>query len=166
MPALTEALPQTEITPARDNYRDLPIREGFDFDQIIRDVQDVRGNLAGRALYLVVFRSEQAPTADPAEITAADDAAYEEASQSPELLSYFRGDVDQLSKRALSMCLWTSAKAAFEAVHGPDHQSAATRAQEFYGDNYSIEFHSIVPSSDGLVFVEHKHPQAARNSET
>lgn len=151
---------QTEINPVHEDYRDLPIREGFDFNQIIRDVQDVRGNLVGRALYLVVFRSKQSPNADPIEIEATDDAAYEEASRSPELLSYFRGSVDQLSKRALSMCLWTSAKAAFEAVHGPDHQSAASRAPEFYGDGYSIEFYSIVPSDDGLVFVEHKHPQS------
>ena len=167
MPTLeaTPTLPQTEIYPVHEDYRDLPIREGFDFDQIIRDVQDVRGNLAGRALYLVVFRSQQSPDADPTEIETADDAAYEEASQSPELLSYFRGSVDQLSKRALSMCLWTSAKAAFEAVHGPDHQSAASRAQEFYGDNYSIEFYSIVPSDDGLLFVEHKHPQTHNNKE-
>lgn len=161
MPTLLsgETLTQTEIHPVHEDYRELPIREGFDFDRIIQNVQDVRGNLAGRALYLVVFRSQQSPDADPTEIEAADDAAYEEASQSPELLSYFRGSVDQLSKRALSMCLWTSAKAAFEAVHGPDHQSAASRAPEFYGDNYSIEFYSIVPSDDGLLFIEHKHPQ-------
>lgn len=159
MAAVAETLPQTAITPADEGYRELPIREGFDFDQIIRDVQDVRGNLAGRALYLVVFRSERAPHADPAEIEAADDAAYEDASKSPELLSYFRGSVDKLSKRALSMCLWTSARAAFEAVHGPDHQSAASRAEEFYGDKYGIEFYSLIPSDDGLIFVEHKHPQ-------
>ena len=56
---------QTEINPVHEDYRDLPIREGFDFNQIIRDVQDVRGNLVGRALYLVVFRSKQSPNADP-----------------------------------------------------------------------------------------------------
>lgn len=159
MPTL-EAV-QTEIMPAHPDYRTLPIEEGFDWPQIVRNQEKIRGNLTAKALYLVVFRSEKLPEADPEEIKSADDAAHDEARRSPDYMEYFQGDRDE-NDRALSMCLWRSARAAFEAVHGPDsvsHRYAADQAERFYGSNYSIEFYSLVPSDDGVLFVEHKHPQ-------
>lgn len=149
---------QTTIFPSREDYRDIPTEEGFDWRQIVTDVEKIRGNLAGRALYLVVFRSTRAEGADPQAIESADDAAYEEASKSPDLLSYFRGDLDEFN-RAVSMCLWTNARAAFDAVHGTDHQKAVSQVDEFYEGNYSIEFYSVVPSDEDILFVPHKHPQ-------
>jgi hypothetical protein len=163
MPTLG-ATRQTEITPVRPDWRHVPVQEGFDFPEIIRDVEKIRGNLAGRALYLVVFRSKRSPNANPEDIANADDAAYEEASVSPELASYFRGEADD-DGCALSMCLWTSARAAFDAFHGPDHQKAVSRVDEFYEGNYSIEFYSVIPSDEGLLFIEHKHPQKSKDKE-
>ena len=165
MPTLELAHQQTEIVPAKEEYRHIPVREGFDFDQIIRDAQKIRGNLAGRALYLVVFRSKRSPHANPEAITAADNAAYAEASSSPDLVSYFRGEVDE-DGYALSMCLWTSAKAAFEAFHGPDHQQAVEQVEVFYEGNHSVEFYSIIPSDEEILFIEHKHPQSRKEEAT
>jgi hypothetical protein len=161
MPTLEAARQQTEITPTNGDYRHKPIQEGFDFDEIISETEKIQGNLAGKALYLVVFRSKLRPGADTSRVALLDGAAHDEALMSPDLYAYFQGERDE-NNEALSMCLWGNARAAFEAVHGKDsvkHREAASSAEEFYGDDYSIEFYSILTAIEGLVFVQHQHPQ-------
>jgi hypothetical protein len=159
-----EAVRQTEITPVDEDYRYKPIQEGFDFEKIISDTEKIRGNLAGKALYLVVFRSKLKPGADTSKVTQLDAAAHEEALTSDEFYAYFQGERND-EHEALSMCLWGSAQAAFEAVHSADsvsHREAAASADELYGDNYEIEFFSILKTLEGLVFIRHQHPQTKK----
>ena len=157
---VAEALRQTDITPVDEDYRHKPIQEGFDFDRIINDTEKIRGSLAGKALYLVVFRSKLNEGADEDYAAQLDAGAHEEALRSPELYAYFQGDRDE-NNEALSMCLWGDARAAFEAVHGENsvqHKKAADSAPELYGENYDIEFYNLLLSIEGLIFVRHKHP--------
>jgi hypothetical protein len=162
MPTLEAVrLPQTEISPVDEDYRHKPIEEGFDFEKIIDDTEKIRGNLAGKALYLVVFRSKLKPGADKSKVALLDAAAHEEALTSDEFYAYFQGERNE-DDEALSMCLWGDARAAFEAVHGAgaqSHREAAASADELYGDNYQIEFFSILKTLEGLVFIRHQHPQ-------
>ena len=164
---VAEALRQTVIEPMDDEYRHKPIREGFDFDRIINDTERIRGSLAGKALYLVVFRSKLNEGADEDRVARLDAAAHEEALTSPELYAYFQGERNE-NNEALSMCLWGSSKAAFEAVHGENsvsHKEAADSAPELYGENYDIEFYSILIAVEGLVFVRYEHPQTKKVQE-
>lgn len=167
MPTLEALRQQTEIAPVDEDYRHKPIQEGFDFNKIIDDTQRIRGSLAGKALYLVVFRSKLNDGVDENYVTQLDNGAHEEALTSEELYAYFQGERDE-NNEALSMCLWGSAKAAFDAVHGENsvkHKKAADSAPELYGDNYDIEFYSILLAVEGLVFVRHQHPQVKKQEE-
>lgn len=159
------------IVPVIENPFESNIQDAFDWQKAIVDAEHVHGNLRAnpRPLALYVFRSIILPSADTEKITQADDAAYDAIANSPELndqlISYYRGDRDN-SGRVLSMCLWKTAKAALQAVHGKNaeaHRYAASQAQEFYGDNWSLETWSLLPTDDGALFIPHDNPHSPTN---
>lgn len=155
----TSARERLSVSPAVDDYLDRPIEEGFDWQSIIGDIENVRGNLTAKALYLVVFESERAPGADPEIIAALDHAAHEEALESDALLHYY-ADTPNEEGRAKSWCLWLDSKTARQAVSGPAHREAMGRAREFYGDSYAVKLFSVIPADESVVFVPHLHPSA------
>ena len=153
---------RSAIAPVSPDYREQPVEEGFDWPEIIRDLEKIHGNLTARALYLVVFESVRNPDANPEVIAALDHAAHEEAKESAALLHYYADTPDEHG-RALSWCLWTDDKAAREAIGGPAHIEAMSRAREFYGDNYAVKLYSVVPAEDKVIFVPHSHPTIKTN---
>lgn len=170
MPILLEPR-QIEIAPPKVNPFDRPVEKAFPWSTIIHDAEQVHGNLRAnpRPLALYVFRSLILPGADTHKIAAADDAAYAAITGSPELsdqlISYYRGERDKQG-RALSMCLWKTAEAALQAVHGNNaeaHRYAADQTQEFYGDNWSLETWSLLPTDHGALFVPHSNPHSPAN---
>lgn len=166
MPSLTLS---REIIPAdyQDDF-DLPVEGAFDWHDVIESVterrrrEDITFSLANKALYLVVFESTRADTADPELIAALDDAAHAEAqAMKPEALLYYHAGTSNAEGRSRSWCLWTDDKSAREAVGGPAHQEAMARAAEFYGKNYAVMLFSVIPHDEGVIFVPHAHPTAS-----
>jgi hypothetical protein len=151
---------ETAVYPQSSDYRDIDIREGFDWPQIINKLARRNGKLLSCVQYLVVFRSERADGVDPEHIANLDLAAHDEAATSSALLHYFAGDVDEQGK-ALSWCLWTDRLAAFQAMHGAAHQQAVKQACELYGDNYAIELYSVnLEENESVSFLQHSHPKS------
>lgn len=153
------------VAPVSHDHLDRTIEEAFAWREVINDVEreqrekrnDVRFNLAGRALYLVVFESVRNESADPEIIAALDDAAHQEALGSRALLHYY-ADTPDKNGRARSWCLWLDDKSAREAVSGPAHQEAMSRSAEFYGKNYGVRLFSVILHDEGIIFYEHEHP--------
>lgn len=150
---------------------DLWVEEAFSWQDIITNVTaekrersgDITFSLANKALYLVVFESTRDPNADPEQIATLDAAAHAEAeSIHPEALLYYHAGAPDENGRARSWCLWTDDKSAREAVNGPAHQEAMSRAPEFYGKNYAIKLFSVISHDEGIIFVPHTHPTTTR----
>lgn len=156
----TAELAKPTVIP-NGEYLDLPIEQAFAWPEIITDIEKVRGSLAAKALYLVVFESTRAEGADPEQIAALDAAAHEEAEESEDLLYYY-ADTPNEEGRAKSWCLWTDDKVARAATRGPAHREAASHAREFYGNDYAIKLFSVIPHDEGIVFVPHAHPSSQR----
>lgn len=167
---------QTEIVPAREDYRSSDIREGFDWPTIIRDFEQDRGiNLrtGSKVLHLWEFGSIVRPDVDPRRIEEADDAAYDAVRSSPNLLAYFRGTKNEHGEWAardkngfsLSFCVWDDYTAAFNAVHGPSaekHRHAAGQADDFY-EQWYLETRTIVPSDDSVIIIDHNNPHSRKS---
>jgi len=170
MPTLAERR-QIDIAPPLQNPFEQNIEDAFEWNHIITQAETVHGNLRTnpRPLALYVFRSIILPNVDTTKIAEADDAAYAAITGSPDLndqlISYYRGERD-LQGRALSMCLWKTAQAAMKAVHGNNaeaHRYAAEQTQEFYGDNWSLETWSVLPTDNGALFIPHDNPHSPTN---
>lgn len=162
---------QIEIAPALVNPFEQNVEQAFPWTDIISDAEQVHGNLRAnpRPLALYVFRSIVLPGVDTHKIAQADDAAYAAITGSSELseqlISYYRGERDEKG-RALSMCLWKTAAAAMQAVHGNNaeaHRYAADQTQEYYGDNWSLETWSLIPTDQNVLFVPHNNPHSPTN---
>ncbi len=157
-----------DIVPAgfQDDL-DVAVEDAFAWQDVIANIEDAKKadgalySLANKALYLVVFESERADDADPAVIAELDRAAHGEAARlKPEnLLHYFDGTPDA-DGRSRSWCLWTDDESAREAVAGPKHQEARSRAPEIY-KHYAVKLFSVIPHDEGIVFVPHFHPTNA-----
>lgn len=167
----TEAI-RPPVQPVSHDHLDLTIEEAFAWQEIIDGIQqerrkggDIRFNLAGRALYLVVFESLRDENANPELIAELDHAAHQEALGSLALLHYY-ADTPNEEGKARSWCLWLDDKSAREAVSGPAHQEAMGRAPEFYRDNYTVRLFSVIPHDEGILFYEHKHPAPAPPAES
>jgi hypothetical protein len=162
MPTIETA--RLAIAPVAENHLELCIEEAFAWQEIIASTEqeqrkkrdDIRFSLAGRALYLVVFESTRSENADPEVIAALDEAAHQEALGSQALLHYYADTPDE-NGRARSWCLWVDDKSARQAVGGPAHQEAMSRAPEFYGENYAVRLFSVIPHDEGIIFYEHTH---------
>jgi hypothetical protein len=137
-----------------EDYRILPITEGFDWQGIIETLADRRQ--LDEKLYLVVFRSIRQPEVDPAHVTALDTAAHEEAERSDALLHYFPGELDE-DRRAMSWCLWTDMDSAREALSGPAHQDAVRQARDLY-EAFAVELYDVyLPGNEDIVFDPLRH---------
>ena len=141
-----------------EGYLDKSVEEAFRWKEIIRDIESMRGSLAAKALYLVVFESTRNEDANRELIAALDQAAHEEAKESPALLHYYADTPDE-NGRSRSWCLWLDDKSARAAVGGPAHQEAMSRTREFYGTNYAVKLFSVIPHDEGITFVPHSHPR-------
>lgn len=104
----TAELAKPAVVPYEE-YLDLPVEQAFAWSEVITDIEKVRGSLAAKALYLVVFESKRAEGADPEYIAALDTAAHKEAEESEDLLYYY-ADTPNEEGRARSWCLWTDDK--------------------------------------------------------
>lgn len=151
------------LEATRPDYRVQPVEDGFDWPEIICDLEKIHGNMTAKALYLVVFESEREPDVDPQIIAMLDQAAHDEAKESSALLHYY-ADIPDKDGIALSWCLWTDDGAARNAINGPAHREAMSRAREFYGNNYQVKLYSVVPAEDHIIFIPHPHPSSKNNS--
>ena len=150
--AFTQTTLTQTATPVTHHYRTLPIADGFNWPHIIRHLQTL-GRTKTEPLYLVVFRSVRKPGVDSAWVTQLDEAAHQEALQSPALLYYFAGHLDE-NRRAMSWCLWTEQTAARQALSGSAHQNAVRAARELY-EAFSIETYMVhIATETGIQFVE------------
>lgn len=176
---LQEAL-QTDIRPLHTDHAILPVEHGFDWPLIVRDFERNRGvNLrtGSTVLKIYSFRSILQPGIDPGEVGRSDDRSYDAILHSPlneHLYAYYRGERDEHGEWKhkgegevnLSMCVWDDEQAAFLSLHGPDaeaHRLSAGSAPRFYGPNWSLDTHSMIPHDEGVVFVEHDNPHALRH---
>jgi hypothetical protein len=159
---------QIEIAPPLADPFEQPLERLFPWSTIIQEAEQVHGNLRAnpRPIAGYAFRSLILPNADTRDIAEADDAAYAAITGSEELsnqlITYYRGERDEKG-RALSMCLWKTAEAAFQAVHGVNahkHRHAANQTKEYYGENWSLETYSLLPADNGVLFIPHDNPHS------
>ena len=145
-----------DVQPLRDDYRELPVEDGFNWDKLIAEVVEAQGATMPN-YYLVVFRSTRLPDAGLAEyLTQLDrDSLSEAKSNLPgALLHYFAGEVDASTNKAMSWCLWADRASAREAIYSPVHTQAIRAAREgkLY-ERYDVERFMIhLGEADGLVF--------------
>ena len=137
--------PIIAIDPA---YADLPIDQGFNWDECFADVDE--GDW-----YLVVFRSRHFTGIDTDLLNAYDEFAQQEARQSPDFLFYFIGTPNE-HRECLSFCLWKSRSEALKASVRPAHQRAQKLTSEMYEwfqlERYIVKKTGGVP--DGLIRFE------------
>jgi len=122
------------LAPVTMHYATLPILQGFNWSECLREVEEGEW-------YLVVFRSVRRATADTALLTEFDDHAHAEALGVGGLVYYFKG---QLSERraCLSFCLWQTREQAKAALRLPRHHEAVRAVPEMY-ESYLLERYII-----------------------
>lgn len=133
----------TRLEPVRDDYALVPIEYGFNWDECVADMQIPE-------LYLVVFRSVRRADADVERLRWFDDRAYDDASQAPGFLFYFKGQVTP-GLACLSFCLWETRQLARSASDRPAHAEAAALVAEMY-ETYDLERHRLYARDATLVF--------------
>lgn len=127
----------------REDYATVPIRYGFNWDEIV-------GGIEGFRAYLVVFRSVRRENADVERLVSFDDLAHHEARGSEGFLHYFQGDVER-DRFCLSFCLWESRPHAVTAARGAFHQLAISITEEMY-ETYDLERYDLYESGGCLVY--------------
>ncbi|MBX3086222.1 MAG: hypothetical protein KF716_31590 [Anaerolineae bacterium] len=115
IPITTAVGKLTAIDPA---YMKLPIRDGFNWDEVFAQVGEGQW-------YLVVFRSRHSSNADEVQLTEFDDRAREAALTAPGYIHYFAG-TPSADGDCLSFCLWESAAHAKSAARLDAHVAATT----------------------------------------
>jgi hypothetical protein len=140
------------IEPLYEDYRELPIEQGFNWPKLLAEVTETRG-IDQSQYYLVCFRSTRKEgEAVAGRIEELDTAAYTEAKKSPALLHYFGGNADE-NGLAMSWCLWTDAESAREALMGNAHMEAVMAAPDLYKGMPIVECYDVLPyEEEGLVF--------------
>ena len=118
------------LMPITEQYAVLPISDGFNWAERLREVAEGQW-------YLVVFRSVRRATADVDVLTEFDDHAHTEALGAGGLMYYFRGELGG-DRECLSFCLWETQEQAKVALRLPRHQAAVRVAREMY-ESYLLE---------------------------
>lgn len=153
-----------DVQPLRDDYRELPVEDGFNWSKLIGEVVEAQGAIQPD-YYLVVFRSTRLPGADLADyLTQLDrDSLSEAKSNLPgALLHYFAGEVDASTNKAVSWCLWADRASAREAIYSPVHTQAIRAAREgkLY-ERYDVERFMIHLDDTGALAFDPLNPDAA-----
>lgn len=133
-----------QISPKHPDYANLPIEEGFDWDECLSGARFDR-------LYLVVFRSVRRATADLHVLKEYDDRAFEEAVKAGGLLRYFKGQMNE-RRECLSFCLWESREQARRAAGGASHGEAAEITARMYESYRLYRYHLIKVGERELLF--------------
>ena len=133
----------SQLTPVREDYPLLPIEHGFNWDECTEGLQIPQ-------LYLVVFRSIRRVDADVERLRWFDDRAFDDASQAPGFLFYFKGQATP-GRACLSFCLWKTRQLARSASDRPAHAEAASLVAEMY-ETYDLERHRLYARDARLVF--------------
>lgn len=141
-----------EVAPTRADYAGVGIHEAFDWNTIMRSVNETR--TLNQPPYLVVFRSQLKPNADVKAILEHDRKAHEAALKSPALIHYFGGETNEAGQ-SLSFCLWENDEAAREVARDINHIKASKMVREY--EDWSIERYDV-HVTDGQV---HLNPRAA-----
>jgi hypothetical protein len=140
-----------QLRPIARDYAILPIEEGFNWSEVLAEAAAVSCDRRNLQLYLVVFRSVRREDADAARLKALDDRAYAEAiTETPGLLFYFRGELNE-KRQCLSFCLWESVEQARRAAQLPAHRAAALLADEIYEHFYLERWIVVKDLADGQV---------------
>lgn len=147
---LTET--ETPVIEPLPNYLDAenPL-DGFDWQEVRQHLDEIKGELAEKAVFLVMFTSTQREDLsedDKILMTDLDKASHEEADKSEALVYYF-ADVPDALGRAVSWCLWTDRQAAADALHGDSHKQAIQLAKDgkFY-ERYNVHFYAVKPDEE------------------
>jgi heme-degrading monooxygenase HmoA len=150
MAIIEQAIPTYDfaIKPKTPNYADLPLVEGFDWNELAKRFP--KRPLVKKKLYAVAFRSVRNPEIDDDILTHFDNAAHAEAMKSNNLLYYFQGEPTPTGK-CLSFCIWESKKAAKKASLGPKHQKAVGITREMYSD-FTLERYKVKKKRGHLIF--------------
>lgn len=139
------------ISIKHPEYANLPIEDGFDWDDCLYDAPFDR-------LYLVVFRSVRRATADLELLKEYDDRAYEDAVRSGGLLRYFKGQMND-RRECLSFCLWESREQARTAAGGASHGRAAEITARMY-ESYRLYRYDLIKLAGGNLLFQPLGEQA------
>jgi hypothetical protein len=152
MPAVLDTL-SWNIEPLYDEYRDMHIKQGFNWPKLLAEVSEFQG-LNQSQYYLVSFRSTRREgDAITRKIEELDTAAFQEAKMSPALLHYFGGNPNEYGQ-AVSWCLWTDAPSAHATLTGIAHKEAANAAMELY-ETYEVDCYDVFPQDEqDIIFSE------------
>jgi hypothetical protein len=145
--------------PEVDDFRTADTSQAFNWNNIAGAIANTTG-LASERAYLVVFRSKRRENTNDKLIEKLDAAAHKEAQESAALYYYFGGTVDELSRRAVSWCLWTDQASARKGVSGPAHQEALRHASEFYEyeNKPFVELYHVIMDASNVTLEPIEHP--------
>ncbi|WP_119068384.1 hypothetical protein [Rubrobacter indicoceani] len=137
------------LAPMRDDYAVVPIRYGFNWDEVFGGSGDFR-------VYLVVFRSLRRAGADIGRLFEYDDFAHAEARRSEGFMHYFKGGVER-DRFCLSFCLWKNRACAESAARGDFHRRAVGIVDEMY-ESYDLERYEVYREAGGALFFRTLSP--------
>ncbi|KEQ73098.1 hypothetical protein M436DRAFT_14715, partial [Aureobasidium namibiae CBS 147.97] len=125
----------TIFQPTRDDYATAGYTESFNFQEVIealRSLAKAEGyRWTATDFYVVSFRSQLTPDADPEQLFELDASSHQEAMASGGLLKYWYGVKDQ-NRRNLATCFWESRQHARDGGRGPWHAKARAAAGVWY----------------------------------
>ncbi|KAI4724832.1 hypothetical protein E4T49_07422 [Aureobasidium sp. EXF-10728] len=134
----------TLFRPIREDYATAEYTESFNFPEVIetlRSLARAEGYTWKKTeFYVVSFRSQLSPTADPERLFDLDAFSHQEAMASGGLLKYWYGVKDE-NRRNLATCFWESRQHARDGGRGPWHAKARAAAAIWYD---SIVFKTYV----------------------
>ncbi|KAI4738630.1 hypothetical protein E4T50_10916 [Aureobasidium sp. EXF-12298] len=125
----------TIFQPTRDDYAISEYTESFNLEEVIgtlRSLAKAEGYKWKKTdFYVVSFRSQLKPDADPERLFELDAYSHQEAMASGGLLKYWYGVKDQ-NRRNLATCFWESRQHARDGGRGPWHAKARAAATVWY----------------------------------
>ncbi|KAI4852193.1 hypothetical protein E4T44_01649 [Aureobasidium sp. EXF-8845] len=125
----------TRLQPIRDDYALAEYTESFNFEEVIKTLQSLAKDQGYKwkttDFYVVSFRSQLKPDADPERLFELDAFSHQEAMASGGLLKYWYGVKDQ-NRRNLATCFWETRQHARDGGRGPWHAKARAAAGVWY----------------------------------
>ncbi|KAH0345008.1 hypothetical protein KCU83_g7988, partial [Aureobasidium melanogenum] len=151
----------TFFQPVREDYATAEYTESFNFAEVMETLRllskDERYTWKNTEFYVVSFRSQLSPNADPERLFQLDAYSHQEAMASGGLLKYWYGVKDQ-NRRNLATCFWESRQHARDGGRGPWHAKARAAAAVWYESivfrTYVLTIRDDVGNWDITDFVE------------
>ncbi|KAH0362608.1 hypothetical protein KCU65_g7955, partial [Aureobasidium melanogenum] len=125
----------TGFQPVREDYATAECTTAFNFGEVMETLRylarDEGFTWKKTEFYVVSFRSQLSPDADPERLFQLDAYSHQEAMASGGLLKYWYG-VKNRDRRNLATCFWESRQHARDGGRGPWHAKARAAATVWY----------------------------------